>query len=175
MALDSGSPNLLPPGSYRARAVASHYDLSSQKLTPFAKITFEIIEGPEKGRQIDWIGYLSEKTMERTVESLRNCGYAGNNPEELSNCGPNAIAGLLPREVQIVTQHKEFRGSVSDEVRWVNEVGQSGGDMLDAIRAAFAAKPLGSKARGGAGGHAIPRPAPAGAVKNEDADDDIPF
>jgi hypothetical protein len=86
---------------------------------PQVVVNFEILDGPEAGRRIAWFGYFTEKTAQRTVESLRYCGFKGN---DLSA----AVTQPLDQEVQIVIDHEEYNGKTSAKVQWVNRGGGDG-------------------------------------------------
>lgn len=103
----------LTPGTYRAKAI-------NHKLGETAKggeqilVTFEILTGEHKGQSLYWYGFFTEKTLERTLESLEACGWDG---ESIAKA-----VGLGSKEVELVV---EYETSQSDgkqylRVRWVN-------------------------------------------------------
>jgi hypothetical protein len=82
-------------------------------------VNFEILDGPEAGRRIAWFGYFTEKTVQRTVESLRYCGFTG---DDLAA----ATVQRLENEVQLVINHEEYDGKMQARVSWVNRAGGGG-------------------------------------------------
>ncbi len=122
------SYELIPPGDYRAVAVPVTTD-DGPTFVQFGKtnsgktfvlLNFEILDGPSAGKTISWRGFFTtEKAEKRTVESLRYCGFRG---EELSA----ASAQELDQEVSIAIDHEEYEGKVRDRVKWVNRPGGRG-------------------------------------------------
>lgn len=165
----------LPAGTYRVRAVASGIGVSNTKSTPFTRVTFRVLDGAQKGQEVDWIAWITPKTEERAALDFRTCGLPGNDLEVLHDRNEEEVAALLPNVVSIVVEHEEFRGSPQARVRWINpEKKEVGGSIFAGMKAAFAA--VDSKNSGGAkkpAGGAIQRPAPPPAPKM--SDDDVPF
>ncbi len=87
-------------------------------------IAFEITEGEFKGRRLTWFGFFTEKTYERTLESLRYCGFKG---DDLSA----AQHQDLDQEVSLAIEHEASQkdGKIYPTVRWVNG-SRSGGVKL---------------------------------------------
>lgn len=119
--------NLIPAGFYRAVAVALNSPDGetfvqfgeSKNGNPQVVVNFEILEGEQAGRRIAWFGYFTEKTAPRTVESLRYCGFVGNDLAA-------AVTQQLDQEVQIVVGHEDYQGKTSAKVQWVNRGGGDG-------------------------------------------------
>src|SRR5688500_1276083 len=75
------------------------------------------------GEGITYFGYFTEKTTERTLESLRHLGWAGEDLFDLS--------GIDQNEVEIVVEHEEYETDsgelkTSAKVRWINAIGGGG-------------------------------------------------
>jgi hypothetical protein len=104
---------LVPVGTYRAKALQWVLTEIGEKKTPAVAIEFAFVD-PELGK-ITWDGWLSEKALERTVESLRHCGWEGSDVSELH--------GLDANEVELVIEHEEYEGNTYAKVRWVNRGG----------------------------------------------------
>lgn len=157
---------LLPAGRYRVRARRTDFGVSSQKMTPFVSVTFEVTAGDHAGSEVEWKGYFSEKTQAGAIKDLLTLGFPGNDPEELAGNHPE----LVPNEVEIVVEHETYRDQTRERVRWINPVGGSaaGGPKLD-LRAAFAAA---RKEAGVNGKPVTPKPAPAPLA---DDGSDVPF
>ena len=72
-----------------------------------------------RGQKIAWFGYFAtEKNAKRTIESLRYCGFKG---EDLAAAGEQT----LDQRVSLTIEHDEYDGKVRAKVAWVN--GQGGG------------------------------------------------
>jgi hypothetical protein len=118
--------DLVAIGYYRAVAVPVTIDgetlwaqlgRSKEKQTPQVSIMFAILdEGPYKGRRIGWMGFFTEASVDRTVESLRLCGFKG---DELADLPRQA----LDQEVSVTVEHDEWEGKKRAKVAWVNAPG----------------------------------------------------
>src|SRR3954466_6748613 len=106
---------MIPAGTYRARAVEGALGFTSKGTEQIA-VQFTVVEGEQKGHYITWYGYFSEKTLERTLESLEYCGWEGDDVSDL--------IGLDKNEVTIVVEHEQDEeGQVRARVRWINSGG----------------------------------------------------
>lgn len=81
-------------------------------------VEFEILEGEDAGEFITWYGYFTDDTEARTIDSLRNCGWQGDDLTELK--------GMGSRKVQLVIEDETYEGKVHSRVRWVNRFGGNG-------------------------------------------------
>lgn len=102
-------------GVHRAKAVEGALGYTSGGSEQVA-VRFGITEGECKGRYITWYGYFTEKTTDRTLESLRACGWEG---DDLF-----ALDGITKNEVELVIEEEEGQdGEIRPKVRWVNAAG----------------------------------------------------
>jgi hypothetical protein len=109
---------MLEKGFYRARAV--EYALGkTEKGNRQVAVRFQTFDSEDRpGEQITWYGYFTEKTAERTLESLQHCGWEGDDITDL--------AGIERNEVQLVVEHEEYEGKTHARVAWVNRAGGGG-------------------------------------------------
>lgn len=111
-------PNI-PAGRHRARA--DRGELTAAKTgTPMVYVSFILLDMP--GKTISWYGYLSEKSEERTIESLRTAGWAGDDISRLD--------GLGDREVSLVVEWEEYDGRIRARVKSIYGPGGGGGKAL---------------------------------------------
>src|SRR4051812_22051672 len=106
-------------GRFRARAREWDFGESSKNTEQIA-VQFEITEGDEKGRTLTWYGYFTDKTAERTLESMRFMGWTGDDPTHPDNLNAN--------EVEIVVEPEEYTNDkgetkIQSRIRWVNRAG----------------------------------------------------
>lgn len=127
----------ITPGSYNARAKQFALGLTSTMKEQVA-VQFAIVGGPLDGQTITWYGYFTEAAVERTLESLRICGWAG---DDLSD-----LTGTEANEVQIVVEEEpDQQGVARPRVRWVNELR---GPMLKSELRPDQAKAFAARMRG---------------------------
>jgi hypothetical protein len=106
-------------GKYRARANAV-----AMGTTSTGKEQIIVAFLTEGGESISWYGYFSDRTWERTVESLRVCGWTG---DDLTDFDGGALAGLDTHDVEIVVEEEpDLDGVPRARVRWVNMLRGSG-------------------------------------------------
>lgn len=101
-------------GTHKARArewALGHSSTGKEQVA----VEFVLIGGEHDGRSITWYGYFTDGAVDRTLDSLRHCGWSGDNFPDLS--------GLDKNEVQIVVEQEEYQGHWSDKVKWVNKAG----------------------------------------------------
>lgn len=127
---------MMEPGTYKARAIEGALGLTSTESEQVA-VRFAITQGPHQGDEITWYGFFTEKTIDRTLESLRYMGWAGDDLSELN--------GIDKNEVSLVIEHEErdFNGEMKTvaRVRWVNSGGGGLKNKLEgAPLKAFAAR-----------------------------------
>lgn len=138
---------MIEAGRYRAVAVSVEAEDGTEVWAQFGRskiqgteqvvVNFEILDGASVGSRIAWFGYFSDKTVDRTLEALRICGWKGN---DLAT----AIKGPIDNEVSLVIEHEtDPQGQVRPRVRWVNRPG-GGGLKIDTMApkdmATFAAR-----------------------------------
>ncbi|MBE9542529.1 MAG: hypothetical protein IMF01_09440 [Proteobacteria bacterium] len=93
---------------------------SKNKNTPYVKVTFD--------NYIDWTGWLTDKTMERTMQTLAMMGFKG------SNLGMLKDDNALNKELElaaVIEEAREYKGKWYHSAKWINKVGGFAGDMDD--------------------------------------------
>ncbi len=106
---------MLEEGRYKAKAIEAALGVAGTG-TEQVGVAFEITEGPAKGYEITWYGHFTPKALERTLESLRYCGWEGDDITDLRGIGKS--------EVQLVIEHEEKNdGTMQARVKWVNRSG----------------------------------------------------
>ena len=163
---------MIQAGKYKARGVAGQLAVAKTG-TEMVQVIVRISEGEYVGEELRWDGFLTEKTDQRTLESLRHLGWKGDMLNELD--------GITENEVQIVVEHEvnEETGKSYPRVQWINKLGgarlKEESKMSESAAKALAQR-FASKARGVAKS-AAPARAPAAAQGNGPvvADEDVPF
>jgi hypothetical protein len=103
------------PSKFRAKAVDVGLGFTNNGNEQIG-VVFEVVEGDCAGEEITWYGFFTEKTAQRTIESLRYCGWQGN---DLASIDVEDI----PKVVQIVVEEDEYEGKRRLRVQWVNRDG----------------------------------------------------
>jgi hypothetical protein len=114
----------IPEGEYVARAVSGEYG-NTKSGGEMVAVVFEFTRGELEGHKITWYGYFTEKTSQRTVESLRHagCTFASGDITDL--------AGLGETEVRVVVEHEHDDRGPRARIRWVNALAASAGGIRD--------------------------------------------
>jgi hypothetical protein len=125
----------IPAGTYRARCKSAELCLTSSGKEQIQAM-FELIDPDFDKETVPWWGFFTEKTAERTMQSLRYCGWRGDDITDLD--------GVTANEVEIVVEHNDYNGKVNARVAWVNRIGSGGiqvkSPMAETARKAFARK-----------------------------------
>jgi len=100
--------------TYTAKALTWVFGRTGKKGTSAVEVTFEVTAGEFTGQQFRWIGFFTEKTIERTHDSLRNCGWDG--------VSYTSMDGMGDHDVSIVVGLEEWEGKKIAKVRWVNRL-----------------------------------------------------
>jgi hypothetical protein len=98
-------------GTFKARAKEWALGHSKNGKEQVA-VLFEITQGEHAGKSYTWFGFFTDQTTDRTLDSLRHCGWDGDNFVELK--------GLDANEVEIVIDTDEYEGKPRTKVQWVN-------------------------------------------------------
>lgn len=144
-------------------------------------VLFEITAGEHQGKHITWYGYFTDNTVDRTLDSLRHCGWDGDNFV--------ALEGLNRNEVELVIEPEEYQGKWHDRVKWVNRPSTialkdpMSGEALSAFAARMRGKAVAHKQKYGAptaprtstNGQRGPAAGPRDDEWRPPTDDDIPY
>ncbi len=102
---------MIPAGNYKARAKEWALGMSQTGKEQIA-VLFELVEGELAGQTITWFGYFTDNTLDRTLDSLRHCGWQSDSLADLDHLDTN--------EVEVVVEEDTYEGKTRSKVRWVN-------------------------------------------------------
>jgi hypothetical protein len=104
-------------------------------------VTFALVDADgTHGPSIDWYGYFTDATVDRTIQSLRVLGWKGDDLSDLSS--------IEDGEAQLVIESEEYKGKVKPRVRWINALeGPSLKDQLSPEEAKSFAQRMKSRVR----------------------------
>ncbi len=139
-------------GKYIGRATGDVVlGASKNKGTPYIEFMFDVSGDANEGpATVRWTGYFTEKSSERTIEALQNCGWQGDNLSEFEDHG---LHGLDANEVELVVEVEEWQGTdgsmrETPKVAWVNKLGGGSGVKVDNAMDKGASQAFGDKMRG---------------------------
>lgn len=87
----------------------------TSKGDPQVAIAFDL---PEVETSLTYFGFFTEKTERRTIETLRYCGWTGNDITDLSSVGSDPSV-----RVELVVEVDEYNGETRNKIAWVNRPG----------------------------------------------------
>lgn len=135
--------NLVPEGIYQGHAVRAELRASMTSTTEWIEVEFEAsvaAEGEdERIEALVWRGFLTPKAERKTLESMRLCGWTGDDIRTLMD------DGLGNNKVDLTVQHEEYKGKTTARVAFVNKLGAGGG--LDDARVKSIAERIKAKAK----------------------------
>jgi len=113
---------VISQGNYAGRGTVLELIKSPEKGTPGCRVVMQILDGPDKGQTIEWIGWLSDRTSEKTTAALALMGYDGSDERSVSK-----------RDVVLAIEHEEYTRANGESasrarVAWIND--PSGGGRL---------------------------------------------
>jgi hypothetical protein len=101
-------------GTWTARAVSAKADKKGANKTPCVTVALKITEGTFEGEKVYSDLWLTEKPFDRSIESLRNLGWKGDDLRDLST---------VNGECEVVLEEEEYNGKVQTKVKWINALG----------------------------------------------------
>lgn len=150
---------MIETGTWRAKAVGAELGYTSKGHEQVA-VAVEFLDGPNAGKSMTWYGYFTERTADRSLESLMIAGWDG---EDLS-----ALTGVGTTEFEVVVELDTYEGKTKPRIQWINRLFGTGPALknkMDAgARSSFAER---MKGRALAIKQGLPKP-PVG------EDDDFP-
>ena len=119
---------MIEEGYYNARAVRIKDDNGADVWATFGRAStgtrqmlmqFELIDdGEHKGKRLPWIGFFTNASWERTVESLRHCGFQGNDLDRLNEQNLDQVVS-----VKVEHETSQSNGRVYVRIAFVNAAG----------------------------------------------------
>jgi len=150
------------------RGVSADVGRSKNQGTPYVRVAFEFLndEGEPTGQGNSWDGYLTDKTYERTLESLKACGWDGKDWETFN--------GISNKVVRLTLKKETYKDKSFWKIEWVNRASM-GRPIDESLRiVGKARRALAEQFSGGKKSEA-PRARPAFDDFDPKDDDDIPF
>ena len=108
--------------NYAATIVSTSLAESKEKHTPSVRMMVMTTRNLDTDEEVQkkFVAdlWLSEKTAEKTVQTLRELGFTGQTLIDLNY--PDTMAGL---ECEVSTEMSEYNGQTAEKVRFVNKPG----------------------------------------------------
>jgi len=152
-------------GYHTGKAISGAPCLTSQGRDQVA-VEFEFIGGPNDGKRSTWYGSFTEKSADRTLESLMVAGWDGESLERLD--------GLGTTQVTLVVESDTYGGEARNRIAWVNRM-QGSGPAIKQRMDAGRAQSLTERMRGRVMKLKQEGAAPAAAAPAAGYEDEIPF
>lgn len=110
---------MLQPGKYQAKPIDAQ--LATAKTgTEQVGVKFELLDPYALGETVVWYGYFTDKTWQRSIESLRYCGWKGDDLSDLTSIYHEDNKST----VELVIEHEVGNdGQTRARVKWVNRGG----------------------------------------------------
>ncbi len=110
---------MIQPGTYEGRPLPGVQLGEASTGTIQVGIEFELYQtGAENSTRMTWYGYFTDKSTERTIETLRLCGWTGDDFEDLSEIGLDESV-----RVSLVVREEEYNGKSQTKIAFVNRPG----------------------------------------------------
>jgi hypothetical protein len=117
----------MEPGRYKAKAIDRQFGKTAKGNEQILVIFAVTDDGPHKSKKLYWYGYFTEKTIDRTLESLEHCGWDGTSLKELKGFGTQEV------ELDVGLEKNEQDGKEYVRVRWVNRLGGGPGKKMEEL------------------------------------------
>lgn len=113
-------------GTKTARAKAARF-IKAKTGSLGIEIVFEFKEPSTEGMEtLNWVGWLSEKAISNTMDTLVNVlGFNGDDSVDANGVLSNPNALDWRKELSIVVELEEYNGKSYPKIKWVNNMGGS--------------------------------------------------
>lgn len=131
--MTTDTENLIAKGRHLARVRVSpeavQFGITGEGANAKEQVVvlFDLIDqnDADYGRSISAFLFFTDKTVDRSLESLRHCGWKG---DEIAEVGDMAARGELANDVELVVEHEFYQpdngeGKWQAKVRWINTPG----------------------------------------------------
>ena len=108
----------IEPGYYKAKAISAQAGFTNNGVEQVAMLVDLI----DLNKQMTWYGYFTERSCDRTLESLMIAGWDG------VNLG--SFNGIGSTEFVAVVEEEEWEGQKRTRISWINRA-RSGGPKLN--------------------------------------------
>lgn len=106
-------------GRYVATCVNIDF-ATTEKGNNYARLVMRIAPGEQfEGEDVFYYMYFTEKTSQRSVDTLRTLGWTGDNIADVTHHD-------IQTAVEIDVQRNEYEGKLSFRVGWINAIGEYG-------------------------------------------------
>lgn len=151
---------------------------SKEKKTPYIQIRFRVEDGADQGKEITWFGYLSDKAIENTADTLAKV-FGFNGDLNALYAGKQTLEGMQAR---ITVEAEEYEGKQRFKVKWLNPADYDGPPAIDDDTAKALIAGLNKRMMGAAKLASAAAPAPPAKHRSQgappaaqDPGDDVPF
>jgi hypothetical protein len=93
-------------------------DKSKKEQTPFIELGL-LVDCAGMDKVVRWVGYLSEKSAERTINAILDLGFKGNGPEDFVNGSQDLFQ--VPSGVTVTVVSEEYQGKTYYKGSFINK------------------------------------------------------
>lgn len=104
---------MIQEGIYTARAASFEFGKTPEKGTGFVRVLFRISGPTHQGQTVEFTGWLTDRAIDRTLESLVAAGFEIGTPLR-------ELRGIGRVDCSIVVEHESVGARTYSRVRWVN-------------------------------------------------------
>lgn len=116
----------IPANTYTAQAFDGFLSYIKQGSEQVVRVKLRIIGGPCNDQSVEWTGFFGDSSFERTIQSLRYCGWQGNDISDLS--------GIDRNEVEVVVENYNYKDKTYARVKYINRIGGGAKIPVDEAR-----------------------------------------
>lgn len=112
---------MIQPGTYKALLVDWGMEKSPEKGTLAVALVFRLATAAGSS-DMTWRGYLTEKTTDRTLDTLDMLGFKGSSFDDLIEGSMGKSRPLnTSKVVECVVTHQEYNGKTYARIDWIND------------------------------------------------------
>lgn len=103
-----------PEGIYKTRCVAIGIE-TTQTGKDYVSADFDVETEDGEVFTVEWRGWLTEKTEDKTIKALRLMGWHGDDI-----FGDLVADGAMRNEVDVDVRHEEYKGKTTARIAFIN-------------------------------------------------------
>lgn len=117
---------LIPEGDYAARGARAEGELGETSTgKPYVRVLLRLLDGEYRGRLLVKDLYFTEKTWERSIQSLQAMGWKGEDISQTDGLDANEVSIAIEQKVQTdrdgaIRTDAQGNALYRNEIAWIN-------------------------------------------------------